>query len=122
RLELRQNEIAEMQRLTEERLLRQWDEWQAAFARDWQSRVVAEEDRWRRQDLSNQRTQESFTEADEELELHYLELVALWEEVLASVDRSMRAYQDMGAAGRAVSGDHLKQLRRFGEEKHRQLV
>jgi len=122
RLELRQNEIAEMQRLTEERLLRQWDEWQAAFARDWQKRVVAEEDRWRRQDLNNQRTQEHFTEVDEEQALHYLELVALWEEVLASVDRSMRAYQDMGAAGRAVSGDHLKQLRRYGEEKHRQLV
>ena len=45
RLERRQNEIAEMQRLTEERLLRQWDEWQAAFARDWQKRVVAVEDR-----------------------------------------------------------------------------
>ena len=122
RLERRQNEIAEMQRLTEERLLRQWDEWQAAFARDWQKRVVAEEDRWRRQDLNNQRTQEHFTATDEELELHYLELVALWEEVLAGVDRSMRAYQDMGAAGRAVSGEHLKQLRRYGEEKHRQLV
>jgi len=122
RLERRQNEIAEMQRLTEERLLRQWDEWQAAFARDWQKRVVAEEDRWRRQDLNNQRTQEHFTATDEELEFHYLELVALWEEVLAGVDRSMRAYQDMGAAGRAVSGEHLKQLRRYGEEKHRQLV
>jgi len=122
RLENRQNEIAEMQRLTEERLLRQWDEWQAAFARDWQKRVVAEEDRWRRQDLNNQRTQEHFTEVDEELELHYLELVALWEEVLAGVDRLMRAYQDMGPAGRAVPGDHLKQLRRYGEEKHRQLV
>jgi hypothetical protein len=122
RLERRQNEIAEMQRLTEERLLRQWDEWQAVFARDWQKRVVAEEDRWRSQDLNNQRTQEHLTEVDEELSFHYLELVALWEEVLASVDRSMRASQDVGTAGRAVSGDHLKQLRRYGEEKHRQLV
>jgi len=122
RLERRQNEISEMQRLTEERLLRQWDEWQAAFARDWQKRVVAVEDRWRRQDLNNQQTLEHFTEVDEELELHYVELVALWEEVLADVERLTRAYQDIGSASRTVSGDHLKQLRRYGEEKHRQLV
>lgn len=122
RLEGRQNEISEMQRLTEERLLRQWDEWQAAFARDWQKRVVAVEDRWRRQDLNNQQTLEHFSQADEELELHYLELVALWEEVLADAERLVGAYQDMGTTSRAVSGDHLKQLRRYGEEKHRQLV
>lgn len=122
RLERRQNEIAEMQRLTEERLLRQWDEWQAAFARDWQKRAVAEEDRWRRQDLNNQRTLEHFTEVDEELGLHYQELLSLWEEVLAGVERLARSYQDLAAADRAVPGDHAKQLRRYGEEKHRKLL
>ena len=69
RLEKRQNEIAEMQRLTEERLRRQWEEWQTVFARDWQKRMVNDEDRWRRQDITNQSTTERFTELEEQEEL-----------------------------------------------------
>jgi len=122
RLERRQSETAEMQRLTEERLLRQWDEWQEAFARDWQKRVVDEEDRWRRQDLGNQRTLEHLTEVDEELELHYVNLLALWEEIRARVDRLVRVYRDIAGEGSESPDSHLKELRRFGEDKHRQLM
>ncbi len=122
RLEKRQNEIAEMQRLTEERLLRQWDEWQATFARDWQKREVAEEDRWRRQDLHNQRGTERFAEVSEELALHFQELMALWEEVLADVDRWQGVVQDIVKAGNAVPTDHLKELRRYAEDKYKQML
>jgi uncharacterized phage infection (PIP) family protein YhgE len=122
RLEKRQNEISEMQRLTEERLLRQWEEWQTTFARDWQKRMVTEEDRWRRQDLANQRTQEQMTELEEQLALHYQELVALWEELLATVDRWNRTVQDAVKPSQAMPADHLKDLRRYAEEKHKQLL
>jgi chromosome segregation ATPase len=122
RLEKRQNEIAEMQRLTEERLMRQWEEWQAAFARDWQKRLVTEEDRWRRQDIGNQRTTETLTQVDEQMLLHFKELVALWEELLAAVERWNRAIQDTLKANQAMPTDHLKGLRRYAEEKYKQLL
>ncbi|MGC9467329.1 MAG: hypothetical protein ACP5HS_01940 [Anaerolineae bacterium] len=122
RLEKRQNEIAEMQRLTEERLLRQWEEWQAAFARDWQKRAVTEEDRWRRQDLANQKAAEQLADMEEQLEFHYQELVALWEELLANVERWSRALQDAVRPNQAMPSDHLKELRRYAEEKYKQLL
>ncbi len=122
RLEKRQNEIAEMQRLTEERLMRQWEEWQAAFARDWQKRLVAEEDRWRRQDVGNQRTTEALAQVDEQMLLHYKEIMALWEELLANVDRWGRAIQETVKPGQAVPSDHVKELRRYAEEKYKQLL
>lgn len=122
RLEKRQNEIAEMQRLTEERLLRQWDEWQATFARDWQKRAVAEEDRWRRQDLSNQKAAEHLAEIDAELSLHFQELMSLWDEVLASVERWDRTFQDAARSNRQLPSERLKELRRYAEDKYKQIL
>lgn len=122
RLEKRQNEIAEMQRLTEDRLMRQWEEWQATFARDWQKRGVAEEDRWRRQDLSNQNAMGHITQIDEQIALHYQELVALWEESLANVDRWSRAIQDTVKPSQAQPSERLKNLRRYAEEKRKELI
>ncbi len=122
RLEKRQNEIAEMQRLTEERLRRQWEEWQTTFARDWQKRLVAEEDRWRRQDLANQKTTEHFAGVDEQVEIYYREIVALWEELRAAVDRWGKAIHETLAPNQEVPIQRLKVLRRFAEEKHKELL
>jgi hypothetical protein len=122
RLEKRQNEISEMQRLTEERLLRQWEEWQTAFARDWQKRQVAEEDRWRRQNLSSQKATEHFAQLDEQVTLHYQEIVALWEELLTNVERWSRALQEAVTPNQAMPNEHLKDLRRYAEEKRKQLL
>ena len=122
RLEKRQNEIAEMQRLTEERLRRQWEEWQTTFARDWQQRSVADEDRWRRQDLANQRAIEHFADVDEQMEMSYREIVALWEELHASMDRWGKAIRENLASNQEAPTEHLKVLRRYAEEKHKELL
>ncbi len=122
RLEKRQNEIAEMQRLTEERLRRQWEEWQTVFARDWQKRMVNDEDRWRRQDIANQGTTERFTELNEQEELFLLELIALWEEVQASSSRLGLAIQEATRGDIPVPTEHIRDLHRFVEEKHKQLL
>jgi chromosome segregation ATPase len=122
RLEKRQNEIAEMQRLTEERLRRQWEEWQATFARDWQKRLVSEEDRWRRQDLANQKSAERFADLNEQTELYYREIVALWEEMRAAVDRWGKAIQETLVPNQEMPVQRLKALRRFAEEKHKELL
>lgn len=122
RLEKRQNEIAEMQRLTEERLRRQWEEWQTTFARDWQQLSVAGEDRWRRQDLANQRVTEHFAGIDEQVEMSYREIVAIWEEIHAAVDRWGKAIRENLAPNQVAPAEHLKTLRRYAEEKHKELL
>ncbi|MGC9394476.1 MAG: hypothetical protein ACP5J4_06435 [Anaerolineae bacterium] len=122
RLEKRQNEIGEMQRLTEERLRRQWEEWQATFARDWQKRLVAEEDRWRRQDLANQKSTEHFADLDEQAEMYYREIVALWEEMRAALDRWGKAIQETLVPNQEMPIQRLKVLRRYAEEKHKELL
>ena len=122
RLEKRQNEISEMQRLTEERLKRQWEEWQTTFARDWQKRQVVAEDRWRRQDLSNQSFKEHFAGLDEQVELYYREIVSLWEEVRAAADRWSNSLLEATTANQEVPTEQLRDLRRFAEEKHKELL
>lgn len=122
RLEKRQNEIAEMQRLNEERLKREWEEWQAAFARDWQKRLVTEEDRWRREDLANQKFIEHFAELDETSKLYYDELVVLWEELRQLADRWGNLMRDKVSADQEAPVQRLKALRRFAEEKRKDLM
>jgi len=122
RLEQRQNEIAEMQRLAEERLLHQWEEWQASFARDWQKRMVTEEDRWRRQDLANQRIEGHLADVDEQLALYYHEVVALWEELSAAAERWLEAVRSVTQPREGSAGEHLRDLRRYAEEKHKELL
>ncbi|MGC9398390.1 MAG: hypothetical protein ACP5HM_04570 [Anaerolineae bacterium] len=121
RLEKRQNEIGEMQRLNEERLKRQWEEWQADFARDWQKRLVTEEDRWRRQDLNNQKTAEHLADLDKQDKIHFEEIVALWEEMRNAAERWRKAVQDTIDEEQGISSAHIKDLRRFAEERRKEL-
>lgn len=122
RLEKRQNEIAEMQRLNEERLKREWEEWQAAFARDWQKRLVTEEDRWRREDLMDQRVIEHLTQLDETSKLYFDELTTLWEELRQLADRWGNLMRDKVLADQEMPAQRLKALRRFAEEKRKDLL
>lgn len=122
RLDKRQSESTEMQRLAEERLKRQWEEWQAAFARDWQKRLVTEEDRWRRQDLSGQKVAEHMASLDEQVAFYYSELAALWEELRNALARWEKAVQEAFQANTETPEQHIKGLRRFAEEKHKELL
>ena len=122
RLDKRLNEIAEMQRLTEERLKRQWETWQATFTRDWQKRMVTEEDRWRRQDLATQGIEQQIDEIGEQVKLYYHELVGLWEELLAMPERWQKSLQGVWTQNTETPTQRLKALRRFAEEKHKELL
>jgi myosin heavy subunit len=122
RIEKRQNEVFEMQRLTEERLRRQWEEWQANFARDWQKREVGREDHWRRQELTNQQYVERLTEIDEHIDLYFSEIMSLWEAVLSMAERWRDAIQDATRSNQEQPSTHLKELRRVAESKHRDLL
>ena len=54
RMEKRQNEVAEMQRLAEDRVKRQWEEWQAAQDREQKKRQILSDEQWRAQNALSQ--------------------------------------------------------------------
>jgi len=84
--------------------------------------MVNDEDRWRRQDLSNQNSAERFAEIDEQEELFLQELIALWEELRTSSDRLGLAIQEVTRGDQTAPDEHMRKLRRFAEEKHKQLL
>ncbi len=122
RLETRQNEMLEILRLNEERMKRQWEEWQESFSRDWQRRLIAEEDRWRRQELSNQQVEQTLGELSEDTKLYYEEIMALWKELQESMRRWEKAVQGLTRDNTTVSQQHLKALRQHGETRHKELL
>ncbi len=122
RLEKRQAEVAEMQRLTEERFKRQWEEWQANLARDWQKWTLAEEDRWRRRDLEEQRTQARFAELDQMNEFFYRNIADLWDELRASWERWIKGAQETARATSESLTQHAREVRRFAEEENKELL
>ena len=54
RLEKRQNEVAEMQRLAEDRAKRQWEEWQKARDKESKKRQLILDEQWQTQEKTNQ--------------------------------------------------------------------
>ncbi|MGD8997824.1 MAG: hypothetical protein PVH80_06915, partial [Anaerolineae bacterium] len=79
RIERRQDEMLERQRVAEERMERQWEEWQTARAKELKKREMVTEQRWQQQDRTDVR-QEGRLETLEALASLYREqLQALWE-------------------------------------------
>jgi len=79
RLETRQNETAEMQRLAEERLKRQWEEWQAAQEKRWRNwELIAEEHR-KHQERINAMIGKRLDSLTAQARLYYSQIAALWE-------------------------------------------
>ncbi|HEY88183.1 MAG TPA: hypothetical protein G4N98_00420 [Thermoflexia bacterium] len=122
RIERRQGEISEMQRLTEERMKRQWEEWQTIFTKDWQKRQVTEADHWRRQDLANQKSVTELAELDKRNDMLYAEILALWEELRDTVERWRTPIEEVLTENQVVSTEHLKLLRNFEDERRRKLL
>jgi DNA repair exonuclease SbcCD ATPase subunit len=54
RIEKRQNEVAEMQRLAEDRVKRQWEEWQNTQEKEQKKRQLVLDEQWRAQENANQ--------------------------------------------------------------------
>ena len=122
RIDRRQGEITEMQRLTEERMKRQWEEWQTNFSKEWQKRQVTEADHWRRQDLANQRFTTQLSESEERINLLHSEALALWEELRNIIERWRKSIEDTLTENQAAPTEHLKILRNFEDERRRELL
>lgn len=94
RHEKRQNEVTEMQRVAEERLRRQWEEWrdeQAKFLRKGETSI---RERWQRQDKINEELDKRLRVIPPVLELHHQQLESLWEVRREDATRWLGAAQD----------------------------
>ncbi len=94
RIEKRQNEIAEMQRLAEDRLKRQWEEWVAEQVKRQTKQDVVIEERWRQQGMTNETHLKRLNALQPVVELYRAQLDALWEARRAKATRALKATQD----------------------------
>jgi hypothetical protein len=94
RVEKRQNEIAEMQRLAEDRVKRQWEEWQTAIDKELKKRQLATEEEWRIQEQRNQALTHWLETLEEHADLQRTHIEALLEARRADARHAMEIGQD----------------------------
>ncbi len=95
RIERRQDEMAERQRLTNEQIQRRWDEWQIAREKAQQKRDVVVEEKWRQQEQINH-THIKRIEALQAITVkHREQLSAIWESQRANANSLLKAVQDI---------------------------
>jgi hypothetical protein len=95
RIERRQDEMTERQRIAEERVEREWEEWQTARAKELKKQELVLEQRWdeqKRVDVEQQRRLEALESA---AELYREQLRALWETQRADAESLLSAAQEV---------------------------
>ena len=78
RLKVRQAEVAELQRLAENRQKNQLDEWQTENEKRWKKNLLIWEQQWRAQDRQNNEHTARFVPLEEATEVHRAQIMALW--------------------------------------------
>ncbi len=79
RLAVQMNEVAERQRLAEERQKRALEEWQAERARDWKHFTVLNDERWRENARHTEKIMSHISAIKSHLPTLYDQIQALWE-------------------------------------------
>ncbi|MGD2103506.1 MAG: hypothetical protein PVJ55_00135 [Anaerolineae bacterium] len=95
RIERRQDEMAERQRIAEERIARQWEEWETEQAKELKKREVVAEQRWRDRAQTDSQQQGRLATLEDVTELHREQLSALWEAQRADANALLGAAQDV---------------------------
>jgi chromosome segregation ATPase len=119
RLEVRQNEALERQRVMEERLRRQWEEWQSKEEKERQNWEVGAEDRWRQQQELNARHQERLESIEPMLKFHHDQLVTLWETRRDDASRQLESAQAEYEATSERVDEQLAASREYTEPQKR---
>jgi chromosome segregation ATPase len=111
RIERRQDEVAEKQRVAEARFAREWEEWRTGRAKELKKREMVIEQRWQEQGRTDVK-QEGRLETLEALASLYREqLSALWEAHRADADGLISAAQGLYEKLVAPIDDQLAALR-----------
>ncbi|MBN1811368.1 MAG: hypothetical protein JXA14_06000, partial [Anaerolineae bacterium] len=92
RIEKRQNEVAEMQRLAEDRVKRQWEEWQNVQEKDRKKRQLVLDEQWRAQENTNQALAGRVKPLEAQTKVHQEQLETLFD------SRRMDAHRDLEAS------------------------
>ncbi len=111
RIERRQDEMAEKQRLTEEQIQRQWEEWRAARAKARKKREVVIEERWRQQEQTNEEYLKRLDTLLSIAETHRAQLGAVWESRRAEALQALKAVQDEYESLSALIDEQMAILR-----------
>jgi chromosome segregation ATPase len=111
RIERRQDEMAERQRLTDEQMQRRWEEWQAAQSKAQKKREVIIEERWRQQEQTNTGHVKHLNTLQATADMHRDQLDTMWESLRADATSLLKAAQDMHESITAPIDEKLAILR-----------
>ena len=115
RIERRQDEMTERQRLADEQMQRRWEEWQAERSKERKKREVIIEERWRQQEQANEDRLKRLDTLRAISELHRAQLDALWESLRTDATGLLKAAQDLYEAMTTPINEQLAALR--GEQQ-----
>jgi hypothetical protein len=94
RLQREQHEVAELQRLAEERLRSKMDEWDAQSEKRWQREKLLWEQQWRDHDRRSAEDQERIGLVDERSEINQEQIVHLWDVIADDMRLQVQAIQN----------------------------
>jgi hypothetical protein len=95
RIEKRQNEVAEMQRLAEDRVKRQWEEWQNAQEKELKKRQIVLDEQWHTQEKVNQEIVLRIEPLETQAQVHQSYLEALFDSRRMDAHRKLEAAQSV---------------------------
>lgn len=116
RIERRQDDMAERQRLNEEQMQRRWEEWQAAQAKEQKKRDVLSEEKWRQQEQVNSDFSKRLDRLTSLSKMQLAQLDALWERRRADCAFALKHAQEMQESTLPVIEQQLATLRSMMEE------
>jgi chromosome segregation ATPase len=111
RMEKRQNEVSEMQRVAENRFKRQWEEWQDGQEKQQKKRDVITEEHRRKQEQVNTGHEKHLGALQAATDLHRSQLDALWEAHRASVMRALEVSRGEYETIASLIDEQLSSLR-----------
>jgi len=111
RMEKRQNEVTEMQRLAEDRVKRQGEEWQGEQDKQQKKREVLVEERWRQQGQTNAEHQKRLDTLQSASNMHRAQLDTFWEARRSDAIRALQSTQAEYEAAIAQINTQLSILR-----------
>lgn len=117
RLEKRQNEVAEMQRLAEDRVKRQWEEWQVAQDKEQQKRQILADEQRRAQEKVNQEHGERLKRLEAHTAIHQTQIEALFDIYRMEAHHELAVVQEKVERADQVFAEARATLR--GEQKRK---
>ena len=94
RQEKRQNEVAEMQRLAEDRIKRQWEEWQTEQDKKQKKHQVIVDEQWRGQKKINQELAQRLPPIEAQIKIHQSQIETVFDIHRMDAHRELEIVQD----------------------------